>query len=175
MRGEQETASLIFIFRKELIEMIERRYPDMTPEIYESMYEEEWRIISRYPKYMVSNYGRIMNIKTGRILHQYTNHNGYATLTLRTDEYVQVSARVHRIVAEAFCKNTYNLNIDELDVNHDDGDKKNNHAYNLYWATRKENIRHAFDTGLKVSGRSKRIRVIETGDEYYSGRECARR
>ena len=148
----------------------------MTPELYEELYEEEWRVIRRYPRYEVSSYGRIRNIKTGRILHQYINQNGYLNLTLSTGKKgVQFNARVHRIVAEAFCENTYSCSTDELDVNHDDGDKTNNHVYNLYWFTRKENIRHAFDTGLKVSGRSKRVRVIETGEEYYSARECARR
>lgn len=155
--------------------MIKRRYPDMTPELYESMFEEEWRVVRRYPKYEVSNYGQIRNIKTGRILKQFVNQRGYMILTLRTNNHVQMSVRVHRIVGEAFCENTYSCPIEELDVNHDDGDKTNNHAYNLYWATRKENIRHAFDTGLKVSGRSRRIRVIETGEEFYSARECARR
>lgn len=156
--------------------MIGRRYPDMTPELYESMYEEEWRVVARYPRYEVSNYGRIRNIKTGRILKQFPNEKGYMTLTLSIGiKDVQFSVRVHRIVAEAFCKNPYDCDIEELDVNHDDGDKTNNRVYNLYWATRKENIRHAFDTGLKVSGRSRRIRVIETGEEFYSARECARR
>lgn len=156
--------------------MIKRRYPDMTPELYESMYEEEWRVIERYPKYEVSNYGRIRNIKTGRILQQAFNPNGYLMLTLyRGDGSVGRSVRVHRIVGEAFCENPYDCSVDELDINHDDGDKTNNHVYNLYWTTRKENIQHAFDTGLKVSGRSRRIRVVETGEEFYSARECARR
>ena len=37
------------------------------------------------------------------------------------------------------------------EVNHDDGNKFNCHVSNLYWATRVENMQHAFDTGLAKS------------------------
>ena len=31
-------------------------------------FQDEWTITSGYPKYEVSNFGRIRNVKTGRIL-----------------------------------------------------------------------------------------------------------
>lgn len=53
--------------------------------------------------------------------------------------------RVHRYVARYFVAN------DKLksEVNHIDGDKKNNHYTNLEWLTCKENINHAIVNGLR--------------------------
>ena len=52
---------------------------------------------------------------------------------------------VHRLVAEHY--------IDKVEgkdwINHKDGNKTNNHFSNLEWCTPSENIKHAFDSGLK--------------------------
>ena len=42
---------------------------------------ENWRTISEFPNYQVSNMGRVMNIKTTRILHKYDG-GGYEFVTL---------------------------------------------------------------------------------------------
>ncbi len=53
---------------------------------------------------------------------------------------------VHRLIAQTFLPNPQN----KTEVNHIDGNRQNNDIKNLEWCTRKENIRHAIDTGLKV-------------------------
>lgn len=52
--------------------------------------------------------------------------------------------QVHRLVAAAYVPNLYS----KPDVNHIDGNPLNNHADNLEWVTKSENMRHAQDNGL---------------------------
>ena len=61
---------------------------------------------------------------------------------------------VHRLIMENF----YPVpDMENLQVNHKDGDKANNILSNLEWVTCKENIHHAIDNNLraKVNGAAK--------------------
>jgi len=56
---------------------------------------------------------------------------------------------LHRLVADHF---VYNPNPkDYTQVNHIDGDRWNNSAGNLEWVSPKQNMRHAYSTGLKTN------------------------
>lgn len=75
---------------------------------------------------------------------------------------------VHVLVAETFL----NGDFEGYEVNHEDGDKTNNHLENLSWVTHSENIRHAYDNGLIKSVR--KIQIIETGEIFSNAAACAR-
>lgn len=130
---------------------------------------EYWRTIPSFPVYSASNYGRIRNEGTGRILHVYMNTRGYLTLTLRRNNQ-QIQQSVHRLVAEAFLGGPH----PDLDVNHIDGDKTNNCIENLEWCTREENVRHAVRTGLRHGPRRRAVRIVDTGEEFESIYDCAK-
>lgn len=54
--------------------------------------------------------------------------------------------RIHRLVAFYFIENPDPKR--KTQVNHTDGNKLNNTMWNLEWVTPKENVQHAFSTGL---------------------------
>ncbi len=129
---------------------------------------EEWRDISGYPNYMISNLGRVWNAKFDRFLKPAIIH-GYEYVDLCTNG-ERKQFQIHRLVADAFIQ----YRIDAYNVNHDDGDKCYNYVDNLEWCTQSENVQHAYDTGLRLPPHMKAVRIIETNEMFQSISECAR-
>jgi hypothetical protein len=89
-----------------------------------------WRPISGYEGfYEVSDNGEVRNSRTGRILKQKVERNGYVRVHLSKDGTAR-SLLLHRVVANTFIPNPNGL----LTVNHLDEDKTNNRLSNLEWA-----------------------------------------
>lgn len=131
---------------------------------------EEWRPVTDYPNYEVSNYGKIRNKHTLQILSQRVRGGYLASALYNNDGRRDIP--VHR--AEMFA---FHNKESDMEVNHIDGNKMNNALENLEYCTRSDNMRHAFRTGLKQpSGgkKPKKVKVVETGDVYTSIWECAR-
>lgn len=131
---------------------------------------ELWLPIPDYPDYEVSSDGRVRNIKFGRILKGGLV-KGYPRVKLSKNNKTKPFS-VHRLVADVF----YDGDHKNLQVNHIDGVKTNNHISNLEWLTGSENIKHAYDTGLKKPPcpNPRKVRITETGEVFDTISECAR-
>lgn len=111
--------------------------------------QEIWKDVIGYEGlYKVSNLGNVISInyngtKKSKHLSKNLNHKGYEVVHLtKTPKSKHVF--VHRLVAMSFIPNPNNL----PQVNHIDGNKKNNKVDNLEWCTNKYNYEHAVKTGL---------------------------
>ena len=132
---------------------------------------EIWLTVPDFTNYEVSCYGRVRNKITGHILSPGICR-GYPQVTLY-DGARHWNTTIHRLVADTF----YDGDHQGLEVNHIDGDKKNNCIWNLEWCTREENIKHAWENGLyKPSPNfpTKRVRIVETDETFDSLTECAK-
>ena len=100
-----------------------------------------WKTISGTDgKYSVSDRGEVRNNKTSRILKPVATYNGYLRVPIN-----KRLCRIHILVANAFIGEKG----DGYQINHKDGNKKNNAVENLEWCTARENILHAYKNGLK--------------------------
>lgn len=133
--------------------------------------KEEWKYINGFEsRYMISSFGRIKSLKNDIILRKRFQVTGYEMATLCKAP-LRVTKRVHRIVAEHFIDNKINYE----QVNHKDGNKKNNNSNNLEWVTRKMNTKHAVDNNLYVGLKIKVSDeiILKIREEFNSGkRQC---
>lgn len=127
--------------------------------------EEIWKDVPGCEgKYFVSNLGRVKGPK--KILKPSISNWGYERLRIRTNLGKAISPRVHRLVAQAFIPNPEG----KPEVNHIDGDKRNNRVSNLEWVTPSENKLH----DIRILGakpwnmESRACRCIETKQKYHS-------
>lgn len=115
--------------------------------------EEIWKDIKNYETYyQVSNLGNVRSLDRhilrkgdkkkrlirGCLMTPVLTTDGYLSVKLTRDNHA-VSYRIHRLVAEAFIPNTYDL----PEVNHIDMCKSNNRVDNLEWCTHIDNVRHS--------------------------------
>lgn len=114
---------------------------------------DEWRPVPGWP-YEASNTGVLRNSRTKRVIKSTKTHNGYEKCTFQVEN-IRKSVRVHRAVAEAW----HGAIPLGMQVNHVDGDKRNNTPSNLEIVTHAENIRHAVLNGLVPSGEKNGVRT----------------
>lgn len=103
---------------------------------------EKWARVED-TNYEISNYGRMVNTKTGNLLKTQANKKGYQVIRVTINR-VKRTFRIHRLVAQYFVSNPNN----KTQVNHIDGNKNNNRYDNLEWCSNAENAHHAIKTGL---------------------------
>lgn len=102
--------------------------------------------------YQVNKMGQIYSLVTKKILKPCVDTYGYLYFMASVNK-VRKNIRIHRAVAMQYIDNPYN----KYEVNHIDGNKKNNNIDNLEWCTTKENRNHANLTGLWGESAKKKI------------------
>ena len=127
--------------------------------------KEIWKDIVGYEGlYQVSNLGKVKSLdrvchnprygkqkRRGNIMRPSPNNYGY--LQVRLSKLGKSKThKVHRLVALAFLTE----NRLKKEVNHKDGNKENNCFSNLEWVNRSENVKHAFDIGIKPKPRGEK-------------------
>lgn len=151
---------------------------------------ETWKEIKGYEGlYECSTHGRVRTVphtiicRNGmpkpirqRILTPHFNSNGYLWVCLYKDG-IRRFWLIHRLIALTFVSNPEGKPF----VNHLSGVKTANLPQNLEWVTRKENVSHAFSTGLishagEKNSRSKLTaeRVALIRSECPPGTRCTR-
>lgn len=140
---------------------------------------ECWVDAYDFPNYEVSTHGRIRNKRTGKVLRQTLNGDGYSTITLQVDTKKNKNVGVHRVVAKSFYGNP---SEPRMQVNHVNSIRDDNHVLNLEWVTPKENVIHAYRhgnldpmIGLKraIEVNKRPVRIVETGQVFASLQDCA--
>ena len=155
--------------------------------------EEIWKDIVGYEGiYMVSNLGRIKSLdkliskkngvkelKRGKMISIcYNKRTNVYEVHLR-HENKRKCKKVHRIVAEAFI---YNDDPEKkTNVNHLDGDRRNNKVDNLEWSSYSQNLKHAYDVlkrPINIAGAKRRpcysLDVLGDIQEYDSIAQASR-
>lgn len=156
------------------------------------MTEEIWKDIQGYEGlYQVSNLGRVRSLDKivqyaknyedreviathhfkGKILKQGVN-SGYLGVVLAKNGSVK-DFLVHRLVAQAFVHNDDPEH--KIQVDHEDTNRRNNHADNLCWVTPRENQKRSIQKGTHAvcnPYKTKQVRDVDTGKIYSSMTEA---
>lgn len=114
--------------------------------------KEIWKpVIGWEGLYEVSNLGNVRSLDRyvnqknykkfckGQLLKPTFHKSNYYIVTLRNSG-IQKVAKVHQLVMNAFKPK---INEEKLEINHIDGNTKNNRLDNLEWCTHQENLQHA--------------------------------
>ena len=130
--------------------------------------EEIWKDVKGYEElYQVSNYGQIRSVDRtvgyrykgkqriykGRMLKQVVR-NGYLSVSLSKENKLK-QKNIHRLVAEAFLPNPFNLPV----INHIEENKKNNMVSNLEWCSCAYNTNYG--SGRKKQAESQQKVVLQ--------------
>lgn len=88
--------------------------------------------------------------------------DGYEVISTRHADGRSTTARVHRLVAEAYIPNPKNKPV----INHLNGVKEDNRVENLRWATVAENTQHGYDHLGVISAQSVPVLLLIEGKPF---------
>lgn len=149
---------------------------------------EIWKDIKGFESYyQISNLGRVKRLATNficgckgggkryisfkeRILSPCSYTNKYLCVTLCTQQKKE-RPMLHRLVALHFLKNDEK----KKQVNHKDGNVKNNSVENLEWVTQSENMLHSYHVLKNQKVNQKELIDTETKEVYKSIKDCSKK
>lgn len=105
------------------------------------------KTIKGYKNYIIHEDGKVVNIRTGRVLKFSKNQKGYVQIQLSENGKAK-TITLHRLVYINFMRDV----PPGLEINHIDGNKENNHISNLELVTKKENMMKAVQNGQIKTG-----------------------
>lgn len=181
---------------KKFLEKYEKAYagmpasvPAFTSPMFDAIYDnfEEWwlPVLPMYVPgvapntFYVSNYGRVYTTRksgyypNGGIMRPSVNAHGYLQLNLYTPDNQKICCKIARLVMLHF---RFVPGCYMLEVDHINGDKRNNTIWNLEWVTPQENTHRAIRSGLRpiAHGVSDPNHVLLTNEQAYELYEKAK-
>lgn len=155
-------------------------HADNTGYIFDGMFLDHpflkgYRIIPSFPTRSINVDGDLVDTSTGKPRVWLKDAQGYV-FTQSTIHQSIVRESKHRALLMCFVG--YGEDVDRLQGNHKNGDKKDNRIENLEWVTPSTNIHHAYVLGLTSSDKFARavlVRNARTGDVYTfrTQKECS--
>ena len=124
--------------------------------------------IKDFPKYRIDEFGNVFNDR-GHKLKAEVTRKGYLRVSLSNEVVQHRRFLVHRLVAQTFIPNPYNL----PQVNHKDENKRNNRVDNLEWCTVLDNLNHSGVIDKATIAKERKIKCVTNGKVYNSLKEAA--
>lgn len=129
----------------------------------ETFTNEEWREIEGFPRYQVSNKGRVKsftNPKKPKILRPHQLKSGYLMVHLaKGEEWGSCQTecvRIHKLVADAFIPNPLN----RCHIRHINQDRTDNRVENLRWTTPEESANDPITKANRMAAVPQRIEKV---------------
>lgn len=108
------------------------------------MENEEWKTITYFPKYEVSDLGNVRVKETHYIIKPFVNEAGYLRVSLSNEINKKKKFYIQRLVAIEFLPNLEN----KPTVNHINNIRIDNRLSNLEWSTMSEQNKHKHKTNI---------------------------
>lgn len=139
--------------------------------------KEIWKDIEGYEDlYQINNFGnvkrlkrlqmqkgrKLIEIQTNNILKPNISKGGYSRVWLFKNN-IRKEFKLHRLIASHFIPNPEN----KTQINHKDGNKKNNDIPNLEWCTPSDNVKHSYKLGLASNRGIRNPSSMLTEDQVY--------
>ena len=107
-------------------------------------------------QYVISNYGRIWNIFSGKLLSPSVNEKGYLSIEL-AEKKVPITFFVHRLTCEQFV----GVPLDyKMAVNHKNHIRHDNYYMNLEWLTREQNNQYSGESIVMLDDDNNEIKIF---------------